>query len=110
MAKTIEQRLQDAGYGHRQTPFSMNTGRHEIYRLDTGAVVGNYSAVESLEFDSEAPTYARVAERDAVTITIEFVPLAVIVRAPGVEFAVGLPLEWLFPGAWRWLESGVCDL
>ena len=55
MAKTIEERLHDAGFGHRQTAFSMNTGRHEIYRLDTAEIIGNYSAVESLELIRKHP-------------------------------------------------------
>jgi hypothetical protein len=33
MAKTIEQRLREAGYGHRQIPASTNTGKLESLEL-----------------------------------------------------------------------------
>lgn len=55
MAKTIEQRLQDKGLGHRQIANSTNTGKHEVYKLDTDEVVGLYSAIESLELLRKHP-------------------------------------------------------
>jgi len=55
MAKTIEQRLLDKGLGHRQMQNSANTGKHEIYRISDGKVIGNFSAIESLELIRKRP-------------------------------------------------------
>lgn len=55
MAKTIEQRLLEKGFGHRQVANSTNTGKHEVYRVTTGEVIGLYSAIESLELLRKHP-------------------------------------------------------
>lgn len=46
---TIEQRLQQAGLGHRRMKNSVNTGRHEVYVIATGEVLGEFAALESLK-------------------------------------------------------------
>jgi hypothetical protein len=46
--KTIEQRLAEAGYGHRRDDRTENDGKRTVYRLSTGEVVGRYEALESI--------------------------------------------------------------
>lgn len=46
---TIEQRLQQAGLGHRRMKNSINTGRHEVFVIATGEVLGEFAALESLQ-------------------------------------------------------------
>lgn len=47
---TIEQELAALGFGHRRVATTPNTGKHEIYRLIGGEVVGQMTAHEAVEF------------------------------------------------------------
>lgn len=53
---TIEQRLANVGLGHKRTDNSANTGKHVVYDLKTGKVIGELTAFEAIRLlrNSEA--------------------------------------------------------
>ena len=44
---SISDALAERGYGHRRNETSVSTGRHTVFKLDTGDVVGNMTAFEA---------------------------------------------------------------
>jgi hypothetical protein len=47
---TLTKRLIAAGYGHMPNDRTEVTGKHTIYRIDSGSVVGDMTADEVVEF------------------------------------------------------------
>jgi hypothetical protein len=47
---TLTEALRARGYGHRATPHSPTSGKHEIYRLDTGDIVGQMTAAAAWDW------------------------------------------------------------
>lgn len=48
--RSIRERINALGFGDRRTRRSETTGRHEIYRLDTGEPIDNMTAHEAAEW------------------------------------------------------------
>lgn len=52
--RTIEDRLTAAGYGHRRDEKSVSDGRHTVFRMTTGEVVGRFDAFDALAIATTA--------------------------------------------------------
>lgn len=47
--RSISDRLADLGYGHRRDGSSHNAGKHEVFVIETGEVLGWFHAHEAVE-------------------------------------------------------------
>lgn len=52
---TIHAKLVRLGYGHRRDHTTENDGRHIIYRISDGKIMGRFDVFEAIKFIKAAP-------------------------------------------------------